>query len=128
MRYTVNDRQAGPYRSRDGILLGVCRGLADYFDVSAFWVRLAAVAMSLMTGFWPTLAMYVVAALLMKPEPVIRFTCESDEEFYDSYAASRSRALHRLKRIYDKMERRIQRIEGRITGKEYDWDRRMRES
>ncbi|MCJ7776670.1 MAG: PspC domain-containing protein, partial [Desulfobulbaceae bacterium] len=29
----------GLYRSRNGIILGVCRGVAEYFDFSVFWAR-----------------------------------------------------------------------------------------
>ena len=31
--------RTGLYRSRDGMLAGVCRGIADYFDLSVFWLR-----------------------------------------------------------------------------------------
>ena len=31
--------KAGLYRSRNGAILGVCRGLAEYFDFSVFWAR-----------------------------------------------------------------------------------------
>jgi phage shock protein PspC (stress-responsive transcriptional regulator) len=49
------DRSAkrGLYRSRKGILLGVCRGVSDYFDFSVFWIRAMAVIAFIFTGFWP---------------------------------------------------------------------------
>ncbi|HHP7233096.1 MAG TPA: PspC domain-containing protein, partial [Desulfobacterales bacterium] len=37
------DYQRGLYRSRNGVILGVCRGIADHFDFSVFWIRLFAV-------------------------------------------------------------------------------------
>ena len=45
----------GFYRSRKGIILGVCRGIAEYFDFSIFWTRIIAVALLLISGFWPVL-------------------------------------------------------------------------
>jgi phage shock protein C len=42
------------HRSRDGVILGVCRGIADYFDFSVFWTRVTVVILFLLTGFWPT--------------------------------------------------------------------------
>ena len=51
--------------------MGVCRGLAEYFDFSVFWLRTAAVILLFMTGFWPITAIYFIAAFLMKPEPAI---------------------------------------------------------
>ncbi len=38
------------YRSRDAMILGVCRGLADYFGVSQVLVLLAGVMFAL--GYW----------------------------------------------------------------------------
>ncbi len=60
---------SGLYRSRDGILFGVCKGLAQYFDLSVFWTRVAALTVLLCTGVWPVVGVYLLAALLMKPEP-----------------------------------------------------------
>ena len=63
----------GLYRSRDGILAGVCAGLADYFDFSVGWTRLLAVIAFVCTGFWPIGVAYIVAALMMKKEPYYRY-------------------------------------------------------
>ncbi|MBW1873719.1 MAG: PspC domain-containing protein, partial [Deltaproteobacteria bacterium] len=41
------------YRSRKGKILGVCRGLSDYFGVSLKWTRIIAVLTLIFTGFWP---------------------------------------------------------------------------
>ena len=61
----------GLYRSRNGRFLGVCKGLADYFDLPLFWVRTFTVLLILFTGLWPGLALYFIAALVMRLEPVI---------------------------------------------------------
>ena len=68
----------GLHRSRDGAILGVCKGIAEYFDFSLFWTRAIAVALLLLTGFWPITGLYFLAALLMKPEPVLPI--RDDEE------------------------------------------------
>ena len=117
-----------PYRSRSGMILGVCKGLAAYFDVSVFWTRMAATTMLLFSGFWPIGGIYLLAGFLMKPEPVSPIVTEEDQEFYNSYTSSRRMALHRLKRTFDRLDRRIQRMEHVVTGKEYDWERRMSET
>ena len=125
MRRTRNDRRAGPYRSRRGIVLGVCRGIAEYADWSVFWVRLATVAILILTGLWPILGIYLLAAFLMAKEPVVEFSSDSDREFYESYASNRSLALNRLNRIYDRLNRRIERIEHTVTARGFDWDQRL---
>ncbi len=63
----------GLYRSRDGMIAGVCAGLAEYFDLSVFWTRVVAVALLLCSGFWPVLIIYIVAALMMKKGPYVRW-------------------------------------------------------
>ena len=115
----------GFYRSRRGIILGVCRGIADYFDFSVFWVRVVALALFFFTGFWPTAVVYFLAALLMKPEPVIPIENADEEEFYDSYVRSREMASDRIKRRYQNLERRIQRLEHNVTTPEFNWEKKL---
>ena len=115
----------GLYRSRNGVILGVCRGIAEYFDFSVFWVRAAAVIVLFISGFWPITAIYFIGAFLMKPEPAIPVQTSEEQEFYDSYVHSRRGATDRLKRRYDSLMRRIQRLEHTVTSKEFDWDRKL---
>jgi len=115
----------GLYRSRNGIILGVCRGVAEYFAFSVFWARTIVFILFLFSGFWPIAVLYFIAALLMKPEPVIPIQTEDQQEFYDSYVYSRKGATDRLKRRYDNLDRRIQRMEHTVTAREFDWDQRL---
>lgn len=115
----------GFYRSRDGVILGVCKGIAKYFDFSLFWTRVIALALFFLTGFWPTAGIYFLVALLMKPEPVIPIHSEEEQEFYDSYLYSRKGAVDRLKRRYEDMERRIRRMEHTVTSREFDWEQKL---
>jgi phage shock protein C len=117
----------GVYRSRDGVILGVCRGLAEHFDFSLFWTRALAVIFLLFTGFWPAIGLYLLAALLMKPKPVVPIENEAEQEFYDSYTTSPGNAAQRLKQRFEKLERRIRRIEDAVTAKEFDWEKRLNE-
>jgi phage shock protein C len=115
----------GFYRSRSGLILGVCRGIAEYFDFSVFWTRVITFMIFLFSGFWPVVVLYFVAALVMKPEPVIPIQDEEHQEFYDSYVHSRRSAADRIKRRYKNLERRIQRMEDLVTTREFDWDSRL---
>jgi phage shock protein C len=115
----------GLYRSRQGVILGVCRGISDYFDFSLVWTRILAVIFLLVSGFWPAMGLYFIAALLMKPAPVIPIQSEAEQEFYDSYTQSRNGALYRLKQRYQKLEHRIQRMEDKVTSREFDWENRL---
>ncbi|MBW1840920.1 MAG: PspC domain-containing protein [Deltaproteobacteria bacterium] len=117
-------KERGPYRSRGGVLLGVCSGLADYFYLNVFWIRVLLVVLFILTGLWPISGLYIVAYLLMKPEPVRPIETKEEQEFYDSYLNSRKWACQRLKRRYENLSRRIQRMEDKVTGREFDWDRK----
>ncbi len=55
------------------------------------------------------------------------FTTDGDQEFYDSYVSSRTLALRRLKRVYDNLMRRIERMEDMVTAREYEWDKKFNE-
>ncbi|MDN5364797.1 MAG: phage shock protein [Eubacteriales bacterium] len=57
------------YRSRkDRRILGVCGGLAEYFEVDPTLVRLAIVVITVLTGFVPGIVLYILAAVIMPGE------------------------------------------------------------
>jgi len=105
--------QHGLYRSRRGLIFGVCRGLADYMNVPAFWMRVLALLVLVFTGFWPVVGIYLVAALLMKAEPSLVLCREEAGGCRGVYDHQES------------LDRRLQRLEGSVTDKERDWERRL---
>lgn len=125
MRNHTDRRRSGLYRARNGMILGVCKGIAEHLGFSVFWMRVIVVAIFIFTGIWPIAGLYLLAALVMKPEPVLPFETEAEEEFYNSFTSSRHMALQRLKRTFDRLDRRIRRMEGIVTDREYDWERRF---
>jgi len=125
MKFMNRSFRKGLYRSRNGIILGVVRGISEYFDFSVFWGRTIVVILLLVSGFWPVTGLYFLAALLMKPAPVLRIDSEDAHDFYDTYVHSRPRAVDRLKRRYNHIEQRIRRMEDAVTSRDYDWERRF---
>jgi phage shock protein C len=115
----------GLYRSRNGVIAGVCRGLAEHYDFSVFWLRVIVVFLLFFSGFWPVLFVYFVASLVIKPEPVHPIYTEDEQDFYDNYVHSRPSAARRLKRRYQDLERRLQRMEDTVTGREFEWEQKM---
>ncbi|MGD8660805.1 MAG: envelope stress response membrane protein PspC [Desulfobacterales bacterium] len=115
----------GLYRSRNGIILGVCRGLADYFDFSAFWIRAIAVILFIFTGFWPVVGIYFLAALLMKSAPTTYAGDGSNQRTGSRYRRTRNDTAGRLKRKWKHLEKRIRGMEDKVTSREYDWNRRF---
>ncbi len=120
-----NNTRRGIYRSRHGAIFGVCRGVAEHFDFSVFWVRTLAVLLLIFSGIGPALIVYLLAALIMKPEPALPIASTDEQEFYDRYTSSRHAAAQGLKRRYENLEQRIRRMEDVVTTREYDWESRL---
>ncbi len=55
--------------SEEGILMGVCAGIAHYFRFSRIGVRIVAV-LSLLFLFWPTVIAYAIAGLMLRHRPL----------------------------------------------------------
>ena len=115
----------GLYRSRNGIILGVCRGIADYFDLSAFWIRAILIVVFMLTGFWPIIGIYILAALLMKSEPDASGHKKTGGHSNCRYRGSRNETAERLKRKWRHLEKRIRRMEDKVTSREFDWNNRF---
>ena len=123
-RFNSMSRQ-GLYRSRHGVILGVCRGLADYFDFSVFWIRAIAVSLFIFTGFWPVVGIYILAALLMKPGPAKHVDSGSNHKGSSRYRCTRNDTAERLKRKWKHLEKRIRGMEDKVTSREFDWHSRF---
>ena len=70
---------------------------------------------------------YFAVTFFVKPEPVLPFADESDNEFYSSFTTSRSMALHLFKRKFDQLQHRLGRMEDAVTSREFEWERKMGE-
>lgn len=113
------------YRSRKGMIWGVCRGFSDYFNFQVGWVRFFVILILLVSGIWPIVAIYIIAGLLMKPEPVIPPESEEQQDFYDSYTNNRQRTLRDLKRRFSALDRRLRRMEDKVTSRDFEWEQRF---
>jgi phage shock protein C len=123
-RYSRIPRR-GLYRSRDGIILGVCRGVADYFDFSAFWIRAILIVVFIFTGFWPVIGIYILAAILMKSEPGVPGEKKSKSKYQCKYSRARRETSERIRRKWRHLEKRIRRMEDKVTSREFDWNNRF---
>ncbi len=113
------------YRSRRGMILGVCRGIADYLAFPVFLVRLGFIVGFFMSGFFPALLVYFVAAILMKPEPPMAYESDYDRELRRACGGSRPISTAGLRSTYDNIERRIERLEGVVTSRDFSWEGRL---
>lgn len=59
------------YKDKEnGMILGVCAGIAEFFDVHTWAVRLITVLLAVVVAFWPIALIYVMAAMLLRDAPL----------------------------------------------------------
>lgn len=104
-------------RAGDGMLLGVCKGVADYLDISVGLVRILVLALLFATGFLPVTAAYVLAGLLLPKAP----PAAAAEDF-----SSSARTLRDIQDTMERLDGRIRRMEDAVTCSSFDWEERLR--
>jgi len=112
------------YRVRTGFGLGVCHGIAEYFEFPAWLVQAAAIFFCLLTGVWPGVIAYFAAAFIMKPKPGYEYSY-SYEPARHTQTSTAAGSWQDIKDIMARLDRRIQRMENVVTSREYDWERRL---
>lgn len=72
------------YLSSDKKFLGVCGGIADYFDVDPTLIRIAVACVALYTAIIPTLVVYVVLSFVFPQQPEGYTTVNSSKKLLKS--------------------------------------------
>ena len=52
----------------DAVFLGVCGGLATYFEIDSVYVRIMILALALITGFVPVMIIYLTLGFILPDE------------------------------------------------------------
>lgn len=125
MRHRNRPYRRRLYRSReDSVIAGVCGGIAEYFDLPSWGVRLAVVLISLTPV--PVFIPYVIMALILKKNPEQRYAKYEDEQFWDVYELSRPDALRKVHDSYQALDRRLQRMESIVTSPAFELHDQLR--
>lgn len=120
-------RPSGLYRNTErGRLFGVCAGLADYFGISPFVVRIAAV-IALFMFPPPTVICYLLAALLIDRAPADLYHSDAEKEFWRQVRVKPSESLSRLRHRYREQEQRLRNMEAFVTSSEAKLHRAFRD-
>ncbi len=107
------------YRSRDGVLLGVCKGIAEWRDFPVDLVRLAFILLTFVGGF--TIWIYFILAFVLPVEP---------EGYYrDNRYERRKRGYQEkkedIKTDFENLKAKVNKMEDEELDKERDWDNRF---
>ncbi len=124
--FTAHLKTYGPFKANDGLIFGVCKGLADYYGWSVGLVRLIVVLASIFLFFWPTVIIYLVAALLMSPAPTEKLGTQEERDIWLKTQMDPDAAMEQLARRAGGVEKRLRRLEDYVTSREFAWQRKMR--
>lgn len=103
------------YRSRNGMLLGICQGIADRYDMPVAVVRLIFIIITIATAVAPCVIIYLLAGFIIPLEP------RGGSRGYNGKST-----MDDIKDQFDDLKDRVNRMEDEATGdKESDWDRRF---
>jgi len=120
------ERTAKLYRSRKGMIFGVCECIADWKGINAGYIRLSLVILTVFTGFFPFGLLYLIAAFFLSVEPAYR-------ERRSSYGRSHvKKGFYDLKQEFEDLSARFNRSTRSTSSgttssysRERDWDTRF---
>lgn len=114
------------YRDREnGMLFGVCAGLADYFGFDLKLTRILVAIGSLI--FFPAgLVIYVILGLLLDPAPQEpRERSVEDDELRRRVRAEPHATLRSVRHRFRELDRRLQRLERHVTSRKFNLEREL---
>jgi phage shock protein C len=109
-----------------GILAGVCAGIADYIGVEPIVIRLAAV-LGLVFFFPPTIAAYIILALVLRPKPPALYASPDEEAFWRGVGTTPADTLHSLKRKFADLKARLGQMESQVASGDFELHRKFRD-
>lgn len=107
------------YRNPDrGFVLGVCAGIADYFGIQPWVVRIGTV-IALFMFPPPTLIGYFILALVLPKAPRRLYRSEAEGRFWRNVRLDPSRSFAELRHRFRGLEHRLGRMEAYVTSEAY---------
>ncbi|MCZ8325898.1 MAG: envelope stress response membrane protein PspC [Sphingomonadaceae bacterium] len=100
------------YRDKiNGKIMGVCAGIADYTGVDVLWVRLGAVALTLMgVGIIPLL--YLGLGMFTSRKPAhLYYNDRQEQRFWQGVRQSPARTAREVRAQFRELDRRLADIE-----------------
>lgn len=116
------------YRSKDGQIFGVCKGISEWRDLPVEPVRLITFFTIVFTGFFPGAVIYLILALILPVNPYGQTDNASRSSQRPSETYSTNRPQHDdLKAEYERLKKKVEQMEEEMFDKERDWDSRFHE-
>jgi phage shock protein C len=119
-----NARSNRLYRNREnGVIAGVCAGIADYFGFDLTITRVIVVLGTIF--FWPFLVVvYFILALMLEPRPdELRRSRPEDEDLARRVRAEPHATLSSVRHRFRELDQRLQRLEKYVISDRFKLDR-----
>lgn len=110
---------------RRGKVMGVCAGIADYFDIKVGVVRFLTVIAALVTGIWFVVIAYFVMGFTLSPKPRDLYEDDKEEEFWKQTRKAPDYSAAELRRRFRDVERRTAEMEAYMTSKRFKLEREL---
>ena len=127
MRHDDHWRAQRFYRDpRNGKLMGVCAGLADYFGWNVTFVRILAI-IALLWFSALTLIAYFVLGFTLPVKPDKLYDWDTDEGYWRSVRRSADGTFRDVRHRFRELDMKLQHMERYVTSSRYDLDRQFRD-
>ncbi|MCM8556919.1 envelope stress response membrane protein PspC [Sphingomicrobium sediminis] len=109
-------RQTKFYKDkRNGQIMGVCAGLADYTGVDVTLMRIM-VAFAIFMSGGSALLLYLIAGIVAQNRPAdLTYSDEEDEKFWRGVRVSPKKSARRINSQFRELDRRLADIESYVT-------------
>ncbi|HET8554746.1 MAG TPA: envelope stress response membrane protein PspC [Rhodanobacteraceae bacterium] len=115
------------YRDRrNGKLMGVCAGIADYFGWNVTFIRILAI-IALIWFSALTLVIYFGLGFLLPVKPERLYDWDTNEDYWRSVRRSAKETFRDVRHRFRELDVKLQRMEGYVTSGRYDLDREFRD-
>lgn len=109
---------------REGKILGVCAGIADYTGIDVLIVRIAVIVLAISPASFITIACYFILGCLAPIKPAALYDDRPEEkEFWQNIRTKPTATMHDVKMRFSEMERKLRDMEAYVTSRRRDLDR-----
>jgi phage shock protein C len=113
------------YRAKEnGMLTGVCAGLANYFGLNRKGLRLI-VAVSTVFFFPFVVPAYIILTILLPVQPRDLYIDENQEKFWRGVSMAPTDVFSSLSHRFKELDLRLQKMETYVTSREFEIDREL---
>lgn len=123
-RFNPNKLYKDPLNGR---CMGVCAGIADYFDTRASMVRLITIVLFFVGGGAPVIFAYVILGCILEKKPRDMYERPEEDKFWQKARTQPEYTKVDLNRRFEDIEKRTRNMEAYVTSKQFRLNRELRD-